>query len=301
MSIKFRNYSPKPFFTEDYRKVREFLIRINSEKLYTPRMLWGAWEWAVTHGGRDQNNLARIGLWEDNGKLVALATYECPLGEGYLIVDEKYGHLKPDLITYAQKNLHNDGKVKILLPDGDYEFQRSAVKQGLRPTQHKDHTTVLDIDVLQSYKLPDGFRFVSMADDWNWQQYNRVMWRGFNHEGLAGHEDKIISERKQMLSSPMIIPELILAVVAPDGNYVSHCGMWYKPGDFYCLVEPVATDPDYRKMGFGKAVVLEAIRRCGALGAKQAVVNTSQQFYCNIGFYPIYSATWWEVRGGHNE
>ena len=145
-----------------------------------------------------------------------------------------------------------------------------------------------------SISLPDGYSFISLADDWNWLQYNRVMWRGFNHEGRANHDDKTISERRQMLSSPMIIPELVVAVVAPDGNYVSHCGMWYQPGDFYCLVEPVATDPEYRKMGFGKAVVLEAIRRCGTLGAKQAVVNSSQQFYYNIGFYPIYTGTWWE-------
>jgi hypothetical protein len=31
-------------------------------------------------------------------------------------------------------------------------------------------------------------------------------------------------------------------------------------------------------------------------GAKQAVVNSSQQFYNNIGFYPIYTATWWEQK-----
>jgi GNAT superfamily N-acetyltransferase len=258
--------------------------------------MWAAWEWAVTHGGRDQNNLDRIGLWEDDGKLVALATYECPLGEGYLIVDEKYGNLKPDLIAYAQKNLHDNGKLQILLPDGDYDFARVAAEQGFRPTQRRDHSSALDIEMLQPYVLPNGFSFVSLADNWNWQQYNRVMWRGFNHEGLASYDDETISGRKEMLSSSMIIPELVIAVAAPDGNYVSHCGMWYHPGDYYCYVEPVATDPEYRKQGLGKAAVLEAIRRCGDLGAKQAIVATSQQFYCNIGFYPIHTDTWWELK-----
>ena len=56
----------------------------------------------------------------------------------------------------------------------------------------------------------------------------------------------------------------------------------------------MATVPEYRKMGLGKAAVLEGIKRCGELGAKQAVVATSQQFYCNIGFYPIHTDTWWE-------
>ena len=65
---------------------------------------------------------------------MALATYECPLGEGYLIVDEDYVHLKPYVITYAQKALQDNGQLKILLLDGDCEFQRAAVAQGLHPT-----------------------------------------------------------------------------------------------------------------------------------------------------------------------
>jgi GNAT superfamily N-acetyltransferase len=194
--------------------------------------------------------------------------------------------------------LHNNGKLQILIPDGDYAFQRVAVSQGFRPTQSSDHTLALDINALQPYCLPNGFFFVSLADNWTWYQYNRVMWRGFNHEGKADYSDESISIRKQMLSSPMITPESVVAVVAPDGNYVSHCGAWYNPGDFHCYIEPVATDPEYRRMGLGKAVVLEAVKRCGLLGAKRAFVGSNQQFYYNIGFYPVHTDTWWE-RGNY--
>lgn len=294
MGTIFRNYNPEPLFTDDYIKIRNFLIRINSEKLYTPNFLWGAWEWEVTHVGLDRNNLGKFGLWEDKGKIVAIAIYEMLLGDGLLIVDEGYRCLIPDMITYAKKSLHANGKLRILIAHGDCEFAHAAARHGFRPTQNRWDNAVLDIDKLPSFSLPDGFSFVSMADDWNWHQYNRVMWRGFGHQGKASHDDTTIAERKEMLSSPMINPELVVAVVAPDGNYVSHCGMWYQPSDFYCYVEPVVTDPEYRKMGLGKAVVLEAIRRCGNLGAKQAVVGSSQQFYYNIGFYPIYTGTWWE-------
>ena len=165
MAVTFRNYSPEPFFTEDYKKVREFLIRINAEKLTTPRIPWGAWEWLITHGGLDQNNLGCIGLWEDDEKLVAVATYESTLGEGYLMVDEAYAHLKSDLIAYAKKALSDEGNLRLILPDGDYDFARAARTQGFRPTERKDHALILDIDMLQSYKLPEGYSFISMADD----------------------------------------------------------------------------------------------------------------------------------------
>ena len=295
MSVSFRNYSPEPFFTDDYRKVRDFLIRIDSVKM-TSRMSWSTWEWSVTHGGRDQKNLGKIGLWEDEGELVAIATYECPLGEGFLCVDEDYAYLKPELIAYAKDNLHANGKLTLSLPDGDYDFMRAAMKQGFRPTMNNDQIALLDIDTIPSFTLPEGFHFVSMADDWDWYQYNRVMWRGFDHEGRPPHDEESIAMRKQMLSSPMIIPELVVAIKAPDGNYVSHCGMWYRAGDTSCDLEPLVSDPDYRLMGLGRAVVYETARRCAKLGAKQVSWALSQQFYCNIGFYPIHTYTYWELK-----
>ena len=296
MSVIFRNYSSESIYSDDYQKVHDFLIRINSEKLVTPRMLWGAWDWSSPFY-ENKENADKIGLWEDDGKLVALATYESGLGEAFLCLDESYPCLKRDLVVYAKENLHDNGNLTLPLLDGDNDFARVAFAQGFRPTENNDRISMLDIDALQEYSLPDKYSFVSMADDWNWYQYNRVMWRGFNHEGRPSHDDETISRPKKIAAMlPMLKPELRMCVVAPDGNYVSHCGMWYRPGDFYCYVEPVATDPDYRKMGLGKAVVLEAIRRCGELGAKQAVVGSSQQFYFNIGFYPTHTLTHWALK-----
>ena len=97
-------------------------------------------------------------------------------------------------------------------------------------------------------------------------------------------------------SGPHLKPELCILVVAPSGDYASYCGMWYDPATEYALVEPVATDPDYRRLGLGKAAVLEGIRRCGALGATQAYVGSAQQFYYQIGFRPVPASTFWATR-----
>ncbi|MCL2884708.1 MAG: GNAT family N-acetyltransferase, partial [Oscillospiraceae bacterium] len=81
----------------------------------------------------------------------------------------------------------------------------------------------------------------------------------------------------------------------------AYCGTWKDPASAVALVEPVATDPDYRMRGLGKAAVLEAVRRCGTRGAKQAYVGSSQQFYYNIGFRPALTSTWWELKGGGHQ
>lgn len=76
-------------------------------------------------------------------------------------------------------------------------------------------------------------------------------------------------------------------------NLLERFYMWYDQEAGFAVIEPVATDPDYRKMGLGKAAVLEGIRRTGELGAKTALVGSSQQFYYSIGLRPFSTATIW--------
>lgn len=94
-----------------------------------------------------------------------------------------------------------------------------------------------------------------------------------------------------MMIRPNVDLNLKVAAVAPDGNFAAYCGILYDPEAGYAVIEPVETDPKYRKMGLGKAVVLEGIRRAGKLGAKTALVGSSQQFYYSIGLRPFSTST----------
>lgn len=296
MPVHMRQYTSEPLFTQDYEKVRQFLRAINQSQLTTPGFTWGRWEWMTTHSMLDRSSLERIGLWEDHGEIVGLATYESVLGDAYLFIAQGYSGLQQEMLEYAKDALSDKHKLRVLIDNNDRALQKAAVHLGFTASTEQENTAMLNIDDSLLYSLPAGYRIVSMADEWDYRQYNKVMWRGFNHPGEAPCSGQDIQTRKEMLSSPMIIPELVLAVVAPDGRYVSHCGMWYAPGDSYALVEPVATDPEYRLKGLGKAAVQEAARRCGRLGAQVALVGSSQQFYYNIGFYPVHTGSWWTIR-----
>ena len=101
-------------------------------------------------------------------------------------------------------------------------------------------------------------------------------------------------KRRGGFNAPHLDLNLRVLVVAPNGDYAAHCGMWCLPGSRYAYIEPVFTLPEYRRKGLGKAAVLEGVKRCSTLGAKEAYVLSSQQFYYSIGFYPIQNETWWE-------
>jgi hypothetical protein len=53
---------------------------------------------------------------------------------------------------------------------------------------------------------------------------------------------------------------------------------------------------DISKMGLERAAVLEGIKRVGELGAKTAIVGSSQQFYYSIGSCPFKTLTIWKKK-----
>ena len=295
MPVTFRNYIPAPTFGHDYIEIRNFLIELDS-----PNYHFGRWDWMITHGYLDKNGLPKIGMWEIDGKLIGLATYDCQLGNAYLLCLPGFEKMKEDMLIYAAEHLSKDGNFSVLILDGDTQMQNIAAKHGYFPTQDKECDAIYPMDDLNAicYTLPEGFRITSMAETYDLYQYGQVLWKGFDHE--QNGEGPFIAENSKNgdegFDRPNVNLDLKIAVAAPNGDFVSYCGMWQDAASQSVLVEPVATDPAYRKMGLGRAAVLEAVRRCGNHGARRAFVGSSQQFYYSIGFRPYATSTWWNKK-----
>ncbi len=295
MKVKFRNFTKAMRFTEDFYKVWDFLVRINEKELNTINYLWSRWEWGFSLPFLDEDNLDKIGLWEANDQVVGLATYETGFGEAFLIYDPSHAAIREDMLQYAIANLCDaEGKIKVYINDNDREMQLLARAHGLCPSQEKQPIAALEITDELTYSLPEGFTIVSMQDEYDIWKFGDVLFKGFNHGDNPPRSEQEYKEREISLSGPHSDLDLKICVKAPNGEFASFCGMWYEPRTGNAHVEPVATDPKYRKMGLGKAAVLEGVIRCGKRGARQALVGSSQQFYYNIGFDPISMDTAWE-------
>lgn len=296
MTAVYRPYCGQKGFTPDYKRVHDFLVRINNGEMASPNFPWGRWAWMFClERFLDTANLDRIGVWEDEGEIVALVTYEAQLGEAWFCIDPHYADLKEKMLRYAIRAIQKDGKFRALIPDGDVEFQNIAARLGFFPTQDCEPVSILRLgDIQPTVSLPEGFSLVSLAEEYDLKRYNRVLHRGFNHEGDATENEATLAARALELSGPYADLSIKIAVKAPNGEFAAYCGMWHLEGTIDALVEPVATDPTYRRMGLGRAAVLEACRRCALRGAQMAYVGSSQQFYYNIGFRPFSRETWWE-------
>jgi GNAT superfamily N-acetyltransferase len=297
MTITFRAYH----HPHDYDKIDAFLIHHYRPGNTDGNWIEPMWEYMHFHPLLDVSSLGKIGVWEDAGGIVAVAHYEGHLGEAFFQFHPAYRRLREGMLDYVERHLlggspGDGGKyLRAYVGDDDEDFLALLKTRGYE----RDEGGTRSMHIFEiahpfpGISLPDGFRLKSLADDPDWGKVNRVLWRGFDHgaEPPTG-QDEIVSRRK-MFDTPKARRNLKIVVESPGGDFVAFCGMFYEPAHRYAYVEPVATDPDYRRMGLGKAAVLEGIRRCAALGATVAYVGNDLPIYRAIGFKKVYDSECW--------
>jgi ubiquinone/menaquinone biosynthesis C-methylase UbiE/predicted N-acetyltransferase YhbS len=252
-----------------------------------------------SHPSLDEASLARIGIWEEAGEIVAVAHYESRLGEAFFELHPGYTHLKPRLLEYAEDQLagrteSGERYLHAFVNDFDLAFEAEVRSRGYEKDE-RHARPMSQLPIAQPFRplisLPDGFRLKSLADDNDLGKIHRVLWRGFNHAGEPPANG--IEGRRKMQSGPHFRKDLTLVVEAPNGEFVSYCGLWYEAKNQIAYVEPMATDPTFRRMGLGRAALLEGVRRCAELGARAAFVGSDQLFYQALGFRTAFISNCW--------
>jgi GNAT superfamily N-acetyltransferase len=294
--------SSRPYRHEtDFNRVGDFLVEHYQSGNRDGNWLQPAWEYMHSHSSLDRSTLDRIRIWEDDEVMVAIAHYESTPGEAFFQVHPNYEHLKPEMLDYAERSLKGtckDGELllRVYINDFDKESIDLMPLRGYRkePEYNRPMLEFSIPDPFPEIKLPVGYRLISLQEDNDLHKINRVLWRGFNHAGEAPEED--IPERAYAQATANFRKDLTTVVKAPDGSFISYCGVWLDPGMRYCYIEPVATDPDHRRMGLGKAAVLEGIRHCALMGIPTAYVWNELEIYTAIGFKMLHTSQCWVKR-----
>ncbi len=282
----------------DYEAVSQFLTGLYEPENRDGNWFQPIWEYAYTHPGFDDAAADRIGIWEDEGRIAGVVTYELHLGEAFFNTHRDYAHLKPEMLAYAEEHFAARGEgdrryLKAYVKDFDVAFEQVAVARGYtrNPNCDRPMSQFVIPSPFAPILLPEGFHLQSLADENDLRKAARVLHRGFNHPGEPPED--AIEGRKKMQSGPNYRLDLTIVAIAPSSDFVSFCSLWYDPVNGLGYVEPVATDPDYRRRGLGRACVLEGIRRCGELGATVAYVGTDKPFYLSFGFRKLFTTNCW--------
>jgi predicted N-acetyltransferase YhbS len=295
MIMELRQYNHR----EDYDRVGQFLIDTYQSGDFFLNWLQPRWEYMHYHPYINNLDLTKIGVVEENNEILGVANFEHQPSQVYLHVHPHYPELKELLVDYAERTFRgpssrDEREHLVIFVNGEDSKLESIVKdRGFEKhaSYSETHSRIGPNDPIQEIDLHEGFAIQSLEDENDLSKINQVLWRGFNHEGPPPEEE--IPSRRQMQSAPNFVKDLNIVVVAPEGHYVSYSGIWYVAQNRVAYVEPVATDPDYRRMGLGKAAVLECARRARKMGAEDIWVGSGQAFYLAIGFTKMFDVNPW--------
>ena len=101
------------------------------------------------------------------------------------------------------------------------------------------------------------------------------------------------------MEAPGYAPEWELVTQAPDGAYVAFAVIWHDHLNRTGLFEPVGTHKDYRRRGFGRAIILHGMQQMAAAGMEFATVahfgknEAARGLFQACGFKP------WHMQDGY--
>ena len=138
-------------------------------------------------------------------------------------------------------------------------------------------------------QVPDGFMVCDARTEADFQSRAEATHGAF---GIERPWDAYWQKNLGLFNSPAYIGEHNLFVRSPDGRGASACVIWLDPNNKVGLFEPVGTHPAFQKMGLGKAVMREGLRRMQAAGMTKASVGTGVD---NVGANALYRSLGFEV------
>ena len=310
MTTKHRKYNPD----RDFLRVRDLLVNTYSDFERPVNWCIERWNYARylvvpylgpgrTTNHTPEDSLESIRLWEDaihiwendENDIVGVVTVEYPWpGEVFLQRHPRYDALLDEMLCYAEETLTDkkNNTLGVYIYDHDEPLQALARRRGYRQdAQHPEYDSEFVISDLPERKLPEGCVIRSMADENNLELRRKIYGLGFNHRDPS--EWASVFAYQELQKAPDYRKDLDLVVVGPDGEYVSCCIVWYDERNRMGIFEHVATHLDFRRRGFGKAVMVEGLRRIAAFGATRAWVGSGQEFYAAIGFQKKYVCYNW--------
>ena len=136
--------------------------------------------------------------------------------------------------------------------------------------------------IVPSSSVSEGFELRSCKAEREVAERAGAQYKAFNSSAPF---ERYLERFTHFMRSPVYDPDLDIVTVAPDGRVGSFCIVWTDSNNRVGLFEPVGTHPEFQRMGLGKAVMQEGLRRLQERGMMNAIVSTFEDNLAAIKFY----------------
>jgi ribosomal protein S18 acetylase RimI-like enzyme len=292
-------------YSDDYSVIMDFLREIYRQTRTQHCWLPQRWEYAehmvnhlnVERGDDDWQRY--IGVWEEHGRVVGLCHKE-EADNAFLQVRPGYDALTDEMLDFAEVTIATEtpeGKrrLRVWSLQSDAHRNEQLAVRGYARGDDGNWCNAQCLNRAFAPQLPDGYRFVSAVEETDTLKRANAVHTGFHPEEKPLKE--VPEHFIKMEQAPLFRPDLELMSQYRDGTLTSFCVVWYDEITNTGMFEPVATHPNHRRRGLGKATLLEGLRRLQAVGAERAFVESygdqRKAFYSSAGFETFDKDWYW--------
>ncbi|ROO87136.1 acetyltransferase (GNAT) family protein [Actinocorallia herbida] len=230
-----------------------------------------------------------IALWESGGHVVAWGWAQFP-DDLRMQVDPGRPGLIEEVLDWFD-DLADGGPREISPLDSEHEVRAALLRRGYLPADDDAPFFALherDLDGLPEPVLPEGFTARAVRGEADLDRRVAVHRASWNSVRVTEGSYRVL------MSAWPYRADLDWIAEAPDGRFAGSCLIWYDDVLRVGLIEPVGTDPDFRRRGVSRAVCLAALHALRDAGAERAVVGprgdaaypVPQALYRHLGFRP---------------
>jgi ribosomal protein S18 acetylase RimI-like enzyme len=221
-------------------------------------------------------------LWEDDaGHLLGWAAWQQP----FITLDlalhphARSSGLEDEMLRWSISHFEALAREKgraldyvVDAREDDAERRALLERHGFAPSAHwqQYHLQRLLHAPIPVASPPAGFTLRSLAGPAEAPAAAAVQRAAFDSENMTDHW------RRRVVQSSAYIPDLDVVAAAPDGRLAAFCLCWLDrtdPERVQGQIEPLAVHPDCQRLGLGRAVLLEGLRRMQAHGAQEAHIE----------------------------
>lgn len=270
MIVHSRAYSSE----RDYAGMRELAIDIVRLAGLPTYATVGDLDWWRYADDDPAANINDAQLWlEDSGQVVAFAWPSA--GQVDILVHPSRPQLHAEALAWTQARCHVMVAGGSKAPVQTWSFAGDLARNSaMRASQFHQtdaglvfYTRPVDAPILPP-PLPAGYSYATLLDDTDIAARAAVQ--------RAAFESQFMTTGKQMavMGAPTYRRDLDVVIRSPSGGFVAFALIWLDEVNRLGTFEPVGVAVDHQRQGFGRAVMLEGLRRLQRLGARVAVVHT---------------------------
>lgn len=285
----------KVYSKEDFIRVRDFLKRTYSYFQRPYNWTIERWNFSISmariiNGVSLDEWESQIAIWEQDQEIMGVVNTEGEAaGEAFFQIAHEFlsEDLLQEMFAFCEARLgkkENSKRVIYLrIPHGNQRLEQLALTRGYIRQPKNEPVAELELDRVFPVELPSGFTF-KYGDQVTHLDKSKAHALAFGYFDKSLYRERSPIGYQHMSETPDYRPDLDIYLISPLNEIAAFATMWYDQHNRIGILEPVGTIPAYRRMGLGRASIMQLVTQVQQAGGFKVYVGSGQDFYLRLGF-----------------